>query len=341
MLCLALCLVEVSRFLKAKTLLFALGNVAFERLRRADPRSKPAFCPASKGIVGRFFGRGLFDMNEISTADSPPPPWPEPQGWPGDAQKERIIGDWWFYQRSGGHRTSTDDVLTAYFAVRRFLSAAKVDPPGRYLDLGCGVGSVLLMVAHRLRPKLCLGIEAQPQSVAMAQRSVDELPVGAPAMQILAGDIRDKNNLEKPCDLITGSPPYFPLGTGTLPPDAQRRACRFEARGGVEAYCEAASLHLAPQARFYVVFQTTWRSRVERAAARSGLQISARLEAHMREDRPAPFLDVFEMTRGEGPRGEELAIERFAIRDREGEISAEYRCAREFLGVDPHRSSFP
>ena len=59
---------------------------------------------------------------------------PNPEGWPEDAGRDRIIGDWHIWQRKGGHRTSTDDVLTAWFAASRFGRR-----PERYLDLGCGV----------------------------------------------------------------------------------------------------------------------------------------------------------------------------------------------------------
>ncbi|MBW2376977.1 MAG: hypothetical protein JRF55_13495 [Deltaproteobacteria bacterium] len=86
--------------------------------------------------------------------------------WPEDAGRDRLIGDWHIYQRTGGHRTSTDDLITAWYAVHR-----NPDPPERYLDLGCGVGSVLLMVSHKLRPKIVLGVEAQAQSLMMARRA--------------------------------------------------------------------------------------------------------------------------------------------------------------------------
>jgi len=92
-------------------------------------------------------------------------------GWPNDAGHDRLIGDWHAYQRTDGHRTSTDDLFTAWYAVHR-----QPHGPARYLELGCGVGSVLLMVSHPLRPRSVLGVEAQAQSVAMARRVIAELP---------------------------------------------------------------------------------------------------------------------------------------------------------------------
>ncbi|MEM6993137.1 MAG: methyltransferase domain-containing protein [Myxococcota bacterium] len=256
------------------------------------------------------------------------PDWPEPDTWPSDAARDRLIGDWALWQRTGGHRTSTDDVLTAWFASSRFERR-----PDHYLDLGCGVGSVLLMVAYRLRPGEALGVEAQAQSVLLARRTLSELPPDAPAIEIRHADFR---GFELPpdaprYDLITGSPPYFPLGTGSLPDDAQRRACRFEARGGVEAYCETAARLLSAGGRFVFVFQTEWDERALAAVDTAGLHVHARVDAKMREDRVGPFLTVYEV----GHTVPERAVVRseLAIRTVDGAITPRYLQARQQLGV--------
>lgn len=253
----------------------------------------------------------------------------DPAGWPADARRDRLIGDWHLYQRKGGHRTSTDDVVTAWFAVARSGGVT----PDRYLDLGCGIGSVLLMVSHRLRPAAALGVEAQDQSVVMVRRTVAELPQGGAAIEILHGDFREVPFAGPEdaggYDLITGSPPYFPIGTGVLPADAQRRACRFEVRGGVEGYCETAARCLSADGRFYLVFQTRGDARVVAAASAAGLHVTARADLFMREGRAEPFLTVYELRRSPAT----LETVTFAIRDRTGEITDEYMSARRELGV--------
>ena len=146
--------------------------------------------------------------------------------WPADATRNQCVGDWFIYQRKGGHRTSTDDLVTAWLAV----TMAEGRPVRRYLDLGCGIGSVLLMTVHALRPDYTLGVEAQPQSAVMARRTVGELR-DAPLIEVLESDFREANiGAMAKFDVITGSPPYLPVGTGVMSPDAQRRACRFELR---------------------------------------------------------------------------------------------------------------
>lgn len=238
-----------------------------------------------------------------------------------------MIGDWHLWQRRGGHRTSTDDVLTAWLAAHR--SATQ---PRAYLDLGCGIGSVLLMTTHALMPRFSCGIEAQTQSVQMARRAVDGLPAPRPPIEIVHEDFRTYTDRpEGGYDLITGSPPYFPLGTGSLPNDPQRRACRFEARGGIEDYCDAADRLLAPDGRFVFVFQSGSDARVREAIAAAGLHPHARAYVRMREDRPSPFLTVYDVARSPSPAG--VAEYRLAIRDASGHLAPTYRSARAQLGV--------
>ncbi len=255
---------------------------------------------------------------------APIPPLVEPQGWPDDATYDALIGSWSLYQRTRGHKTSTDDVLTAWLATRC------VPEPHRYLDLGCGIGSVLLMTCYALRPGYAVGIEAQQQSVAMARASVGQLP-GEEAIEVRAGDFRDALVPSEThiFDLITGSPPYFPVGAGTMSSDYQRAACRFELRGGVEAYCQAAAHAMTPQGTFVMVFQTQWEVRVLQAAAAVDLQLQRQTDVRMRVDRDEPFLSVYAFGR------EPTTVQRahFAIRDATGTITPEYRSARAELGL--------
>lgn len=249
--------------------------------------------------------------------------------WPTDATYDRLIGPWHFYQRRGGHRTSTDDILAAWLAVRLWEGEA----PARYLDIGCGIGSVLLMTAYRLRPEQSTGVEAQEQSAQMAARSVAELPDDAPKIQILHGDLRE---IALPAsDLITGSPPYFPIGTGVPSADPQRFACRFETRGGVEAYCEAAARLLSDDGLFTLVFIARERDRVTRAAHDAGLIECGQSLWKTREDHSEPFLSVHAFCRPDSPRArtQKFFLEG-AVRKENGEYSESYAQVRKLMRLD-------
>lgn len=245
--------------------------------------------------------------------------------WPADARRDRLIGDWYLYQRTGGHRTSTDDLITAWYAVHRCT-----ERPKRYLDLGCGVGSVLLMTSHKLRPPVVHGVEAQIQSVAMARRSISELPTNECSFRVHHDDIRDIEFNDGLYDLVTGSPPYFPIDAGSLPGDPQKRDCRFDTRGGVEAYLEAAVRAMTQTARLYLVFQTRQTDRLIRAASRSELYLGGKAEFQKRTVLEQPFLTVFEFGRSPATSPHHV---KYVVRDASGEITPEYLRMRAELGV--------
>lgn len=250
--------------------------------------------------------------------------------WPNDSTHDLLIDSWYIYQRKGGHRTSTDDVLAAWLAARLTCGT----PVQNYIDIGCGIGSVLLMTANRVRPAQAIGIEAQPQSATMAYRAVQELPDDAPPITILHGDLRDLDAFDLPAaDLITGSPPYFPVGTGVLSPDPQRQACRFELRGGIEEYCQAAASLLAPDGLFCVVFIAKELERLEAAAAAAGLVETHRSLWYMRSDATEPFLSVHAMKRADAFASPPIRKEeRGSVRTAEGTHTGEYIALRRFMG---------
>jgi len=45
-------------------------------------------------------------------------------------------------------------------------------------------------------------------------------------------------------DVVTGTPPYFPAGSGIAPSTGESTGCLYECKGGVEVYCAAASRYL-------------------------------------------------------------------------------------------------
>lgn len=260
---------------------------------------------------------------------------------PEDAERSLLVGDEWLYQRKRGHKTSTDDVLVAARAAQRWRSDHGDLAPPRYLDMGCGIGSVFLLTAHALRPACARGIEAQAESVAMLRQTLAELsPTFRAAVDFAVdqGDLRDASPERwGSFPLITGSPPYFPLGTGVEPADAQRRACRFEVRGGVEAYVATAGRLLDEEGLFFMVAQTSLAGRVDTELARmsgtpAALHLASRVDFWMREDRQDPFLSVFELRRAPPP-GDGPVVETMAIRTAGGPISPAYTRLREVLGL--------
>ncbi len=186
---------------------------------------------------------------------------------------DALAGSLRVWQRRHGHRFSLDDTLTAWVAARTQPDASCA------LDLGCGIGSVLLMLAYKLPSARLFGLEAQTQSHQLAcaniARNQLELRVSA-----LLGDLRDEARLQLLLErngarfpLVTGTPPYLPANDGTLPPDSQRAHARFELRGGVEAYMQAAARALQPDGVFVMCAGARADERIERGAHAAGLYV--------------------------------------------------------------------
>jgi tRNA1(Val) A37 N6-methylase TrmN6 len=251
--------------------------------------------------------------------------------WPGPEEDLCwLAGDWRILQRLDGHRFSLDDLATAHMAAR--VAAAR--PPRRALDLGCGIGSVLLFVAWRFPQVRSIGVEAQALSAGMARRSIAWNGV-AGRVEVRLGDLRDPGVLagEAPFDLVTGTPPYFPIGTGLESDHVQKGPCRFEHRGGIEAYCEAAARHLGPGAPFVACESHGQRPRVEAAAAAAGLAIERWQDIVPREGK-APLVSVFVMRRRDeaGPLSDEPPL---VVRDEAGRRTVAFVAVRQAMGMPP------
>ena len=112
-------------------------------------------------------------------------------------------------------KTSADDVLVAYISC---LFSQSSKPINRYIDLGCGIGSTLLLVAHELTPCHAIGIEAQEQSYQLARKSIDAINASSTAssLTVVHRDLRDHGMEPNSAQLITANPPYSPMLSGTL-----------------------------------------------------------------------------------------------------------------------------
>jgi tRNA1(Val) A37 N6-methylase TrmN6 len=190
---------------------------------------------------------------------------------------DALAGELRVWQRRKGHRYSLDDTLTAWVAAHAALREPAL--PERALDLGCGIGSVLLMLAYKLPTARLFGLEAQTQSFALACSNVARNQLEG-RVSVELGDLRQPQRLESLVErsggrfmLVTGTPPYLPPEHGTVPPDSQRAHARFELRGGVEAYMQAAAQVLHPDGLFVMCAGARADDRIERAAQQASLRI--------------------------------------------------------------------
>lgn len=248
---------------------------------------------------------------------------------------DAISGHFRLFQLRAGHRFSTDDILTAWYGTT-WCPAARTA-----LDLGSGLGAVGMICAWRLPGAKFVTIEAQSESVALAKKSARFNGIEN-RYEIREGDFRDEKILraDEKFDLITGSPPYFPLGDGVESEHPQKLACRFELRGTIADYCAAAAKHLAPGGFFACVFphEPAQLARVEAAAKNSGLIIVRKRPVVFREGDPA-LIALFGLMRAEDLpgwfRGQTWTEPDLIIRARDGKIHPEYSAVKLAIGFPP------
>jgi tRNA1Val (adenine37-N6)-methyltransferase len=248
---------------------------------------------------------------------------------------DAISGHFRLFQLRDGHRFSTDDILTAWYGTTWCPTAQTA------LDLGSGIGTVGMISAWRMPGTRFVSVEAQPESVALARKSARYNAL-TDRYDIREGDFREPGVLQadERFDLITGSPPYFPLEAGVKSDHPQRLACRFEVRGTVADYCATAARHLATGGFFACVFplEPAQPSRMEAGARDSGLVIVRRRLVVFREAEP-PLIGLFGLMRAvdlpEWFRGQTWEEPPLTIRMRDGKIHPEYSAVKLAIGFPP------
>ncbi|MEW6486968.1 MAG: methyltransferase [Thermodesulfobacteriota bacterium] len=263
------------------------------------------------------------------------PPGPVPPGAgdagavPGPGETlDCLSGHWRIFQLRSGHRYSTDDLLTAWYAARAVLRGHK--PPQAGLDLGCGVGSVGLLLLWRFPGLRLVGVEAQEESAALARRSLRYNGVQDRA-EVRQGDLRCPGILGpgERFELVTGSPPYLAPGEGRRSSAAQRGPCRFEDRGGVRDYLRVAEGHLAADGLVVWVHATRYRETSLEAARAAGLSRLRYRPVAFREGRES-LITLFCAARGAGASTVEEAP--LVVRTASGDYSADYAAVRREMG---------
>jgi tRNA1Val (adenine37-N6)-methyltransferase len=241
-----------------------------------------------------------------------------------------LAGDFRILQRVDGHRWSADDLVTAWYAAETVAA----NPPRRTVDLGCGIGTVLLFMAWRYPSARVFGVEAQEVSAGMARRSIAWNGVDD-RCDVHFGDLRDDSLADRfgTVDLVTGTPPYMPVGTGVESSRVQCGPCRFEWRGGVEDYALSASRLLSADAPFVGCCATRQRARVFDGAAHAGLVVERWRDVIPREGKEALF-SVYVMRRPSSGTSLNVRDEPpLVLRDKDGRFTNAFNDVRRSMGM--------
>jgi len=235
-----------------------------------------------------------------------------------------LTASWSIFQRRRGHRHSTDDLLTAWYAL-------ETSPPvGRFLDLGTGIGTVGLLVLSALPAEARLTcIEAQDVSHRFLRENIRANGLEE-RVRALHGDLRDLSLGER-FPLVTGSPPYFDRAAGIVPADSQKAHARFELRGDVGDYARAAIRHLEEGAMFVFCFPTQEKARGVALVRAEGFSIVREREVVPREGLP-PLFSLFACRLGQH---DETVEPPFVVRHADGSHTDAMHAVRARFGFAP------
>lgn len=151
-----------------------------------------------------------------------------------------------FFQPRRGFRAAIDPVLLA-----ASVSARAGD---RVLDLGCGVGTAALCLAMRISGVAVVGLEVQPDLVALARRNAAANGLDG-RLTLFEGDLADSPDGLKGAsfDHVMMNPPFAEEGQGTPPPDAGKAIAHIEGDAGLETWIGRALRFLKPKGRLAMI----------------------------------------------------------------------------------------
>mmetsp|Transcript_18373 Transcript_18373/g.27868 ORF Transcript_18373/g.27868 Transcript_18373/m.27868 type:complete len:477 (-) Transcript_18373:103-1533(-) len=196
-----------------------------------------------------------------------------------------------------------------------------------------------------------VGVEARSEAVALAKRSL-QFNLGKlfsdekqKLVSILQGDFRDIS-LEEKFDLITGTPPYFQVSfsmsskdsdsvvskavihEGGMPTSKQSAPARCEFRGGMEAYCQAASRFLSQRDESAFIVCENWlnHDRTLAAAKANQLRICKQIRVHGRENKGVLFcVYVMKRAKNSDVESKSMPSETLVVRTAQGDWTQTYK----------------
>lgn len=178
---------------------------------------------------------------------------------------------------------------------------ATVKPGWRVCDLGCGVGTLLLLLLGRVSTLAVCGVEISPDAARAAQCNLADNGLTG---EIRTGDLRDPAVLPAAgqWDLVVSNPPWFPGGSGRSGGPA-----RMEEQCTLEQLCAAAARCLKNGGRFALVHRPDRLTDLLCALRSAGLEPKRMQLVQHREDKP-PSAVLLEAVRQGRPGLEVLPV---------------------------------
>lgn len=131
---------------------------------------------------------------------------------------------------------------------------ARAKQGDRVIDLGTGTGIIPILMEAKTGASDLIGLEIQPESADMAQRSV-ELNHLESKIRIVTGDIKEASSLfgAATFDVVTSNPPYMTEHHGITNEKSPKAIARHELLCTLEDVISQAAKLLRPGGSFYMV----------------------------------------------------------------------------------------
>ncbi len=211
------------------------------------------------------------------------------------------------------------------------LSAfAEIRAGERCLDMGTGTGILPLLFAAKTEAAELVGLELQPESADMADRSVrmniaaqcDDMPLLEGRVRIVQGDLKEASKMfgRSSFDVVTCNPPYMTGGHGIVNPADAKAIARHEIACTMEDVAREAAAVLVPGGRLYIVHRPFRLAELMCTLSRYGLEPKRMRLVYPYVDRE-PNLVLLGCVRGGKPR---IEVEKpLILWDKPGEYTAE------------------
>lgn len=151
------------------------------------------------------------------------------------------------YQKKKGYRFSIDSLLLAHFVSLKKRT--------KFMDIGCGGGVILLILARRFPGAGGVGLEIQENLTELARRNsrVNNLES---RIDIVQGDARHIKNIfqEHSFDATIFNPPYRKLHSGRINPQEEKAIARHEVKGSLKDFLNAAKYLLKPTGKVFTIY---------------------------------------------------------------------------------------
>jgi tRNA1Val (adenine37-N6)-methyltransferase len=151
------------------------------------------------------------------------------------------------FQKKKGYRFSLDAILLSHFVLLK--------PKTSNIDLGCGSGIIMLILAGRFPHTIWTGVEIQEGLAALAQKNIQANGLEG-RIKILCNDARTIKKIlpANSFDSVIFNPPYRKLNSGRVNPLLEKAIARHEIQGSLKDFLQASKYLLKPGGRVFTIY---------------------------------------------------------------------------------------